>query len=404
MLDRVINRKAINERMCVLRIKGQFYNYIIINVPFPHEGRPDDEKEAFYAQLEATYDSCSPRDIKIVIVDMNAQVGREARYRPVIGPSSLHTDTNDNGLWISIRPLGDHLTNIPQTELTTSSSKADFFSNITNIRSLRGADIDTDHYLVGLQVRSKLSRAYNSRQNRHPRFNIRQLKDPQAAENYARLLDEALPSSGELNASNLEDDWSKISSAIEETVTARQQEDRDRDELEQLFQANDTRKFYKKVNQSRKSYTPNPDMCRDEKGNLITSEREVVDKWQQFFDKHLNGEIADGGVMETYLRVPSNDNDVPVPDLQGMQREIGLPKANRAAGKDRLPAELYKHGKNTLATALHWVISRIWEEEKLLEEWMEGIVCPIYKKGDRFECGNYRATITQTNKRIHKIS
>ncbi|XP_055623150.1 uncharacterized protein LOC129766599 [Toxorhynchites rutilus septentrionalis] len=176
----------------------------------------------------------------------------------------------------------------------------------------------------------------------------------------------------------------------------RQQEHRDRDKLEQLFQANDTRKFYEKLNQSCKSYTPNPDMCRDEKGNLNTSECELVDRWQQFFDKHLNGEIADGDVMGTYLEEPSNDNDVPAPDLQEIQREIGLPKANRAAGKDRLPAELYKHGKNTLATALHWIISRIWEVEKLPEEWMECIVSPFYKKGDRFECGNYRG-ITLTN-------
>ncbi|XP_055632884.1 uncharacterized protein LOC129773308 [Toxorhynchites rutilus septentrionalis] len=409
MFDHVINCKAINERMCVLRIKGRFYNYSIINVHCPHEGRPDGEKEAFYAQLEATYDSGSPRDIKIVIGDMNAQVGRETMYRPVIGPCSLHTNTNDNGQrcinFAASRGLVIRSTFFPRKDIHNATWRSPdqhttnqidhiliegrFFSNITNIRSLRGADIDSDHYL---------------------------LKDPQAAENYARLLDEALPSSGDLNASNLEDGWSKISSAIEETATVvlgeettspqndwfdgecqqamersktarknylsiatrenlskyrrarnklttilrrkkRQQEDRDRDELEQLFQVNDTRKFYEKVNQSRKSYTPKPDMCRDEKGNLITSECEVVDRWQQFFDKHLNGEIADGAVMETYLEVPSNDNDVPAPDLQEIQ---------------------------------------IWEEEKLPEEWMEGIVCPIYKKGDRFECGNYRG-ITLTN-------
>ncbi|XP_055632878.1 uncharacterized protein LOC129773303 [Toxorhynchites rutilus septentrionalis] len=340
MLDRVINWKAINERMCVLRIKGRFYNYIIINVHCPHEGRPDDEKEAFYAQLEATYVSCSPRDIKIVIGDINAQVGRETMYRPMIGPCSLHTDTNDNaGInFAASRGLVIRSTFFPRKDIHKATWRSPdqhttnqidhvliegrFFSNITNIRSLRGADIDSDHYLVGVHVRSKLSRAYNSRQNRPPRFNIRQLKDPQAAENNARLLDKALPY-------YLEDGWSKISSAIEETATAvlreettsprnnwfdgecqqamernktawknylsiatrenlakyrrarnlttilrrkkRQQEDRDRDELEKLFQANDTRMFNEKVNQSRKSYTPNPDMCRDEKRNLITA-------------------------------------------------------------------------------------------------------------------------------------
>ncbi|XP_062533247.1 uncharacterized protein LOC134202208 [Armigeres subalbatus] len=41
-----------------LRIEGRFINYSIINVHRPHEGRPYDENEAFYAQLEQTYDGC----------------------------------------------------------------------------------------------------------------------------------------------------------------------------------------------------------------------------------------------------------------------------------------------------------------------------------------------------------
>ena len=36
----------------------------------------------------------------------------------------------------------------------------------------------------------------------------------------------------------------------------RQLEDRDRDEMEQLFRQNKTRKFYEQVNWSRKGFTP----------------------------------------------------------------------------------------------------------------------------------------------------
>ncbi|KAL1375095.1 hypothetical protein pipiens_017707, partial [Culex pipiens pipiens] len=54
-------------------------------------------KEAFYAKLEQKFDSCPQRDVKIVIGDMDARIGREEMYKPVIGPNSLHTVTNDNG-------------------------------------------------------------------------------------------------------------------------------------------------------------------------------------------------------------------------------------------------------------------------------------------------------------------
>ncbi|XP_055622300.1 uncharacterized protein LOC129765886 [Toxorhynchites rutilus septentrionalis] len=77
MRQRVIGWLPTNARISRLRIKGRFFNYSIINVHCPHEGRPDDEKESFYAQLEQVYDSCPQRDVKIVIGDVNAQVGRE---------------------------------------------------------------------------------------------------------------------------------------------------------------------------------------------------------------------------------------------------------------------------------------------------------------------------------------
>jgi hypothetical protein len=35
-------------------------------------------------------------------------------------------------------------------------------------------------------------------------------------------------------------------------------------------------------------------------------------------------------------------------------------------------------------------IMKIWEQEKIPYEWTEGIVCPIYKKGDKTQCHNYR--------------
>jgi hypothetical protein len=36
------------------------------------------------------------------------------------------------------------------------------------------------------------------------------------------------------------------------------------------------------------------------------------------------------------------------------------------------------------------LINSIWNKEELPEQWKEPIIAPIYKKGDKTDCSNYR--------------
>jgi hypothetical protein len=94
----VKNFKPINERLCVIRIKSRFFNYSLINIHAPTNDSEEEAKDQFYEQLERAYAACPSHDVKLVIRDVNAKVGRETVHQPTIGKHILHESTNENGL------------------------------------------------------------------------------------------------------------------------------------------------------------------------------------------------------------------------------------------------------------------------------------------------------------------
>jgi hypothetical protein len=62
--------------MCVTRLKCKFFNISIINVHAPTEDAEND-KEMFYSKLETAFDGTPGSDIKMVMCDFNAKIGKE---------------------------------------------------------------------------------------------------------------------------------------------------------------------------------------------------------------------------------------------------------------------------------------------------------------------------------------
>ena len=71
-------------------------------------------------------------------------------------------------------------------------------------------------------------------------------------------------------------------------------------------------------------------------------------------------------------------------------------KNNKAPVTDNIPAELLKFGSDRLKQWLKHMSTSIWINEEIPKEWLQGIICPLHKKGDQLECANYRG-ITQLN-------
>jgi hypothetical protein len=81
---------------------------------------------------------------------------------------------------------------------------------------------------------------------------------------------------------------------------------------------------------------------------------------------------------------------VPEPSLIEVEIAIGKLKSYKSPGTDQIPAELIRAGGETLYSEIHRLICSIWNKEELPQQWKESIIVPIYEKGDKTDCNNYR--------------
>jgi len=115
--------------------------------------------------------------MKILLRDFNAKVGGENIFKLTIGNESLHQDSNDNGVRIVSFAISKSLAvkstmfphrNIHKYTWTPSDGKTHnqidhilidrrWQSSILEVQSCRGADCDTDHYLVVAKLRERLA-------------------------------------------------------------------------------------------------------------------------------------------------------------------------------------------------------------------------------------------------------
>jgi len=90
--------ESINDRLCYLTITGKIFDIVLVNCYAPTETADEDLKDAFYETLERTFNCIPTNSIKIVLGDMNAQVGRERIFKKTAGKESFYLHSNNNGL------------------------------------------------------------------------------------------------------------------------------------------------------------------------------------------------------------------------------------------------------------------------------------------------------------------
>ncbi|XP_067618596.1 uncharacterized protein [Eurosta solidaginis] len=139
----------VDERLAAIRIKAKLFNTSFICAPAPTEEEDDEVKDTFCEQLERTYQRCPRHDIK------------EGVFGATFGKFSLHNETSPNMVISSMRFM--HKKIHQATWLSPDRNTRNQIDHVVidgrhafsalDVRTIRGPNIDSDHYIVATKIR-----------------------------------------------------------------------------------------------------------------------------------------------------------------------------------------------------------------------------------------------------------
>jgi len=127
-------------------------------------------------------------------------------------------------------------------------------------------------------------------------------------------------------------------------------------------------------------------------GEPLSDRASVAARCQEYFSTLLNRPMQSPSdapvVSEARASTPDSTIDTFPPMITEVYKAMNKVKAPGVCGI--YPEYIQHRGSDALCT-LHKIVTWVWEEEVVPEEWHQGIIIPLYKgKGSKSECSYYR--------------
>ena len=159
---------------------------------------------------------------------------------------------------------------------------------------------------------------------------------------------------------------------------------------ETAFQKGNMKDVYASTKKLCNSQPRKMDIIKDKGGKLLTTERETMERWKEHFTEVLNRpepEIRADVVTDGVLELDVNTSYITKEEIVLSLRDL---KNNKATGIDNIAAEVLKVDIDTTASEMEKLFREIWDAEEVPDEWKQGLIVKLPKKGDLTVCGNWR--------------
>jgi hypothetical protein len=179
---RVIGVEKKNDRLLMVKLKGEPRDIVIIQVYMPTSDHEDEEVDEMYEQIEELVDKQKGTDCVIVMGDWNAVVG-EGRDGSEVGQFGLGA-RNDRGerlvefcrrknmvvsnTWFEQEKRRRYTWKKPgdtgRYQIDYILVRQRYRNSVKSAKSYPGADIDSDHNLVAMKMRVELKKMHRGKQ------------------------------------------------------------------------------------------------------------------------------------------------------------------------------------------------------------------------------------------------
>ena len=160
-------------------------------------------------------------------------------------------------------------------------------------------------------------------------------------------------------------------------------------EMEEDMRQHKQGSFFKKMRSLTQSRVTPTSIILDENNRPLHKAEEKLARWQRHFSEVLNvqNNLEEGVVMALE---DHSQSDTPEVSREEVVRAVNKLQNGKAAGGDKVVAELVKKGGETMVNWLLELIQEVWRTGRVPQEWKDSTLVPLHKKKDRKECTNYR--------------
>jgi hypothetical protein len=150
--------------------------------------------------------------------------------------------------------------------------------------------------------------------------------------------------------------------------------------------------FYGAIKQIRQKKETTLKNIKDENGNILTREEDIMERWREYFQNLLEEENNPKEREEVQERdnLREREGEERKITKQEFEKALSKMKNGKAPGHDEITTEMIKYAGESGTETLIELLNEASKAKTVPVDWQTGIITPLFKKGDHRECKNYR--------------